>query len=457
MARSPLTTIRRLRPHFVAAVILLVYSAVAFAQPDYKQDTLNPDWSAWGKVTGQSNESKEVIDMLSGAQQLNAQKFDAFFKEMLFPLFTQWRDKTVRGGTVSPLLESYGREHGPAGMRLAIKSIYANKATSSAAALAHEEFNKLTLDFMDRVANDNYHPVVRVNAMLMIADLNETDPNGAPWKNALPSLLKAASDPKMIDAVRDEALRGLVRHAKSGISPELRGQITSAMLAIIDKHIPPAGRTQEGHDWICRRAIDVLTALGDAGPNGAVPQSLIAIVNDQAASISIRCAAAEALGMLKITPPKEVDVMALAKSLGRLAVAAVNTELTARAPLHSPIVTERLNQDFVQISHGLTGENGKGGLLTWSTDGTFQGFVNLINKQLKDGLMPACDTRPLPQPTAPADRGSGPVVPIDTQKPIVNALNAAVDGQKTILERGEAAPAATTTGPAAAGKGPDFN
>jgi hypothetical protein len=185
---------------------------------------------------------------------------------------------------------------------------------------------------------------------------------------------------------------------------------------------------------------------------------LIAIVNDSAASVSIRCAAAEALGMLKITAPKDVDVMALAKSLGKLAIAAVNTELTAKAAMHGPIVTERLNQDFVQLSHGLTGENGKGGLLNWSTDAAVQRFIGLIDAALKQ-LMQACLTRPLSQPTGSADRGTGPVVPIDTQKPIVDALNAAVESLKTILERGEAPAAAAPVpvGGAAGAKAPDFN
>src|SRR5262245_51222451 len=100
----------------IVAVVVLKLSPSASAQPDYKQDALNPDWSTWSKVTT-SAQSKEVVDMLSGTAQLNVQKLDTLFKEMLFPLFTQWRDKTVRGTTVSPLMESYGREHGPAGMR----------------------------------------------------------------------------------------------------------------------------------------------------------------------------------------------------------------------------------------------------------------------------------------------------------------------------------------------------
>ena len=436
----------------VVAAVFSATSGAAFAQPDYKQLPLNPDLPTWVKAT-QSQQHKDVVDMLSGLQQMNPAKFDSFFNDVLFPFITQWQDKSVGRTTVSPLLERYGQDHGPAGIRITIKNTYANKGSNAA---AHEQLNSIILKFMEPIANDNYHPVVRVNAMLLIADLNETDPYGAPWKKALPALLKAASDPKTIDGVRDAALRGLVRHAKSGITPESRGQITTAMLAIIGQHTPPAGRTQDGHDWICRRAIDVLAALGDAGPNGTVPLSLVAIVNDPAASVLIRCAAAEALGTLKITAPKDIDAAALAKSLGRLAIAAVNTELTAKAPLHGPITTGRLNKDFVQISHGLTGENGKGGVLTWTTDGTVQGFISLIDKALKP-LMDACDKQPLAQPPGQAAQGSGPVVPVDTQKPIVDALNTAVEGLKTVLERGEAASAAAPATPAGKAAAPDFN
>jgi hypothetical protein len=435
----------------IVSLAIAVWAAcgVAQAQQDYKQMQLNAENSSWGKVLT-SNESASVVNMCTGADPFNKQTFDAFFKNMLFPTFTQYSDRMISGKMASPLTD----RGGPAKMRENLKRKYADAAKG---AQVHEELNNLTFEFMDSVANDNYHPLVRVNAMLMIADLNETDPNGAPWKNALPALLKAASDPKMIDGVRVEALRGLERHAKSGITPALRGQVTTAMLAIIGQHIPPAGRTQDGHDWICRRAIDVLAALGDAGPNDAVPQSLVAIVNDSAASVSIRCAAAEAIGMLKVAPPKNVDVSALAKSLARVAIAAVSAELTAKAPTHGPINVERLKEDFVQISRGLIGENGKAGVLTWTTDGTVQGSISLIDKAIKP-LMDACDKQPLPQPAGQAGQGVGPVVPIDRQKPIVDALNTAVEGMKTVLERGEAGPAATAA-PATPGKAavPDFN
>jgi hypothetical protein len=439
----------------LAAAVLLLVSGIARAQQNYDEMSLNAANSTFSKVTlPSSSESTSAVNMLAGTDPFNKQAFDSFFKDLLFPTFTQYSDRMISGKMASPLVEGPPKG-GPAKMRETFKGKYANV---KGAAQVHEELNSVTLEFMDGVVNKNYHPVVRVNAMLMIADLNETDPNGAPWKKALPALLKAASDPKMIDGVRVEALRGLLRHAKSGIAPESRAQVTTAMLAIIDKHTPPAGGTQDGHNWICRRAIDVLTALGDAGPNGAVPQSLIAIINDPAASVSIRCAAAEALGMLKITPPKDADVTALAKNLGKLAIAAVNTELTAKAPMHGPITVERLKQDFLEISHGLTGENGKSGLLNWSTDATIQRFIGLIDAALKP-LMQACDTKPWSQPIGSADRGTGPPVPIDTQSPIVDALNKAVESLKTILEHGEA-PAATAPAPvggAAGAKAPDFN
>jgi hypothetical protein len=65
----------------------------------------------------------------------------------------------------------------------------------------------------------------------------------------------------------------------------------------------------------------------------------------------------------------------------------------------------------------------------------------------------------LAQPAGQAAQGVGPVIPIDTQKPIVDALNKSVESLKTILEHGESPAAAATTpaGGAGGAKVPDFN
>jgi len=429
------------------AILVLLPSSL-HAQPNYKEHQALPAKVANWNAAVASDEGKAVIEMLAGTPAVNPQVLDKFFKEMLFPFFTQYSNRVVKGTNLSPLIDGPPKG-GPAAMRESYKRNYAAKATNAA---AHDALNNVTLEFMDAVTNDNYHPVVRANAMLMIGDLNESDPNGPPWKKALPSLLKAVSDPKMIDAVRIEALRGLVRHARSGVDAEPRGQVIRAMVAIIGQHTAPAGRSQDGHDWICRRAIDVLAALGDAGANNAVPQALVAAVNDGAASISVRCAAAEALGKVKFNPPKDFDSMAVAKGLGKLAIDSVKTELTAKAPLHSPINAERLKQSATEISRGFMGGDGKSGLSAWSTDAAFQQLIKNVDAQLK-GLAQACDTPTLPLPPPQQQVQGAVVVPIDRQRPIVDALNKAVDGLKVTLDRGEAGPAAAVP----AGKAPDFN
>ena len=79
----------------------------------------------------------------------------------------------------------------------------------------HEHLNELILKFMDDVAHDNYDPAARANAMIMIADLNETDPNGKPWKAALPALLKGVTAPE-IDRCRARAGLARVGAASAG-------------------------------------------------------------------------------------------------------------------------------------------------------------------------------------------------------------------------------------------------
>ena len=51
-----------------------------------------------------TNESKAVVDMLSGNAPLDTAAFDKFFNTMMFPLFTQWQDVKAGGKTYSPLL-----------------------------------------------------------------------------------------------------------------------------------------------------------------------------------------------------------------------------------------------------------------------------------------------------------------------------------------------------------------
>jgi hypothetical protein len=147
---------------------------------------------------------------------------------------------------------------------------------------------------MEKIANGNCHPVCRNAAIMLIGDLNESDPSGPPYKKALPVLLKAGPAANTIPHVRLAAWREILRHAAAGIDPENRPAVISAALAALKQHTVPEGRSPIDHDWTCRRAIDVLAAIGEPGNGGAVVSTLLAIINDGDTPIAIRCAAAEA-------------------------------------------------------------------------------------------------------------------------------------------------------------------
>ncbi len=278
---------------------LLVWCAPAAAE-DYKELPAPTEAKTYSKVQTYLGR-KEVEEMLRGNATFDAKAFDKFYNELLFPHFTR-----------SENFQDFVHRVDLPRMRRILKSDF-NVAKTGA---VHEHLNELVLTFMDGIAQDNYHPAARASAMMMIADLSETDPNGKPWKNALPALLKGVTAQTTTDAVRVPALRGLLRHAQAGIDSQARPQVIATMLEVLGQRTPPENRTADGHDWIRRRAIDVLVAIGEPGENGAVADALAKVIEDNAASVSIRSAAAAALANPKLTPPKNFDAMTLAKSVG---------------------------------------------------------------------------------------------------------------------------------------------
>ena len=425
---------RRWGPQFIAALILatLLLACRAEAQQQYKEMPAPNDAKTFSKAMSYIGK-KDIEDMLRGNSTLERPTFDKFFDELVFPHFT--RSENFQDFVHRVDLPTMRRR----GCR---EFLNIGKAGP-----VHDHLNELILKFMDDVAHDNYDPAARANAMIMIADLNETDPNGKPWKAALPALLKGVTAPEIIDAVRVPALRGLVRQAQAGIDSQSRGTVMAAMLALLGQGTPPAGRTADGHDWIRRRAIDVLVTIGEPGENGAVANALAKVIEDNAASVSTRSAAAAALANPKLTPPENLDAARLAKSIGAVGVDAYKGELAEAASQFKPIAADRLKQHLLELRRGLAGEGGKGGVLAMAKAAPLQQYVNSLVKEI-DNLQTACGTAPLTQPSATISEGH-PLIPIDTQAPLAKAITQAGGNLEAALGR-----AASAGGPAAAGGSP---
>lgn len=174
-----------------------------------------------------------------------------------------------------------------------------------------------------------YHRATRTNAMYMIGELNSQEAasvseDGTPYPGALSVLLAAWNDANLPIEVRVSALVGIDRHAKSGsvADNQLRGEVQTAMLALLQEAQAPEGRSEGAHLWLRRSAAGILGGMKDLGNNDIVLTTLLGVVNDKESPLALRCAAAAALA------PMELDgnVQPVGQAVGSLAVDAATYE-----------------------------------------------------------------------------------------------------------------------------------
>jgi hypothetical protein len=195
--------------------------------------------------------------------------------------------------------------------------------------------DKALLPGLERLAKGNcpdgkqYHPDVRVNAMLAIGELNdvEGDPTKAaelpptPLPAAMRIMLAAVEAPlpdingdqdvarlTSDDAVRVAAIVGIMRNIRYTKlkNPDSRTPVLKAMYKLIRANEIPAGRSPSTHSWLRAQAAEVLGELGDLGAKGAVANALAEIVKDSDLTesgepkvmMSTRCTAARAMSNL---------------------------------------------------------------------------------------------------------------------------------------------------------------
>ena len=187
----------------------------------------------------------------------------------------------------------------------------AEAATRLGQRQVYDRLSAITLENMLRLAkskNRNYHPATRLNATLMIGELNAPE--------AIPALLGLAQDAKQAELVRVAAMVGLIRHANPDIhrgNPDTVGisepatiqlsdpatiqAVTAAMAAIAETPAPDPAKA-DGANWLRAQAAEVLGLLGSPGNSGSVVKALVIMLHDAQLPLAQRCRAAYALGQL---------------------------------------------------------------------------------------------------------------------------------------------------------------
>ncbi len=309
------------------------------AQETYKSDPLDPafvlpDATKFDKtkkdqkleltnlekgVKAARSTSQEIADnVLRGTADLNSARseFDRYYKGWLFPSMTQIDDESLsKLGDLRDELLGQIRE------------------TPNDSAIRKHMLDELVLPYFTQVVSDSgYHPAVRLNAVLIIGNLNRRDGSrnvepSLPMDASLRILVNLANAADTPPYLKIGALSGILRHAiidgqmkTPVLENALREQAIQLAISVLDA--TPSGAdgttlTDEQY-WMKRQAAQILGKFRVPGADGKAVASLRKILDDQTAPLWLAADAIEAYGNIRFASPEQADVANVVKSIGMI-------------------------------------------------------------------------------------------------------------------------------------------
>lgn len=251
---------------------------------------------------------------------------------------------------------------------------------------AHTQLNNLCLNQFLEIAKDaEFSAVARINAVLMLGELNEREAalgggeDAAPLPGAMTQLLALAPlrrpQAGVDDALAAAALSGLMRHARPDLPDATRKELIGVALNLATGGKRPAFRSAEAQAYLQMRSFHLLAALGATGVerNGAeVVQACVAVAQDAEAPLWLRTTAVETLGRLNFQDAPKLNYSLAAKVCGELAVAVLDKKLSRRG----------LASSLNRIEVGLKGPEGSSGLVA-AAQGDHKAYVDELAAKLE--------------------------------------------------------------------------
>lgn len=200
----------------------------------------------------------------------------------------------------------------------------------------YDQLNEIVRDYMKFVIRKVADPACRVNAILVLGDLNEYEGEGARLSKPLPAglddLIAYLKMPKLPDYMRVAALVGVQRHAVMSYQYPLeqnsQEEISRMMFELLTQKQVPPGRDPSAHFYLRRTAAEILGLIGNPGKNGEIVATVIATMNEKDAPLSMRLGMCNVLGMFKYNKDAKVDYKAAGVAVGRTLLDASQQELT---------------------------------------------------------------------------------------------------------------------------------
>lgn len=276
-----------------------------------------------------------ATQMLMNNEVLDPPTFDKFFNKVLFPQFTIYSvDAKIPGKAQTNVLvidapeatdprqieQNLTQRSRLPKMRTDFIQKYLQQGASPEAFTHLED---LAIISMSEIALKNYHPLARYNAVLLMGSLYPHGQKSELYPKAWKPMVDCLDS---IGPVKVAAMSTIMHHAKSVPADQLPQMLDRLQKIASDKTVGK-GESPEAHDWIRRKAVETIAAIGEKAASPKIVAELVGIVNDPQAPVELACAAARALGSMPANALGTADLSALAGNVGRVAVVAVHTEL----------------------------------------------------------------------------------------------------------------------------------
>ncbi len=303
-------------PRFAGAIVLIFLLGTSAVSTAQQFETLKPEVTVRESKPMRGPAAQALRD--PAAFQSKKQALDDYFKKFYFPQMTL----PAQFGLLEKLREGLFKQ-------------YIRPAKVPA---AQKYLTNLTLTEMRRIAQGNFYPQARYNAVLVLGMLDEkVAGSGAAASKPVP--LPAATIELIEILEKDEinnvkvpaslklgALVGLERHTRFGLDPKLADRLTKAALATIAQEEPPADLDPDVHHWIRCQAARVLSRQFAGGPNAEVQAAFASMIADANMGLEDRCCVAGLLGKIKYDAASGVELASSVSAFGNLMKSVVRDE-----------------------------------------------------------------------------------------------------------------------------------
>ena len=243
-------------------------------------------------------------------------------------------------------------------------------------------------------SQNDFHPAAKLNAMLVLSDLNDTQPKRNKPETAVPrsqtrqDLIAYLEFPEVLsDVLLVGVLTGMQRHAHKLLDSEQKKRVAKVVSKLV-KAQSVSGRNPTAAAWIRRQAVDILGQL----KVDRTEEFLLKAIEDKSEPVAFRISAVDAVSGLDLSGLQSESINRFAEALAQLAMDACQEEISAAMSPRSSFSPDRLGMRLEAAQRVIlgSGEGDKSSLMNVASEKERQSLQKLLEalKTVKEQIRP---------------------------------------------------------------------